>query len=33
MPMNRVQFPKGLSMPDFMDRYGTEEPSEQALIG
>ena len=31
MPMNRVQFQKGLSLPEFMDRYGTEEQCEQAL--
>ena len=31
MPMNRVQFQKGLSMPEFMDRYGTEEQCEQAV--
>ena len=32
MPMNRVQFQKGLSMPEFMDRYRTEEQCEQALV-
>jgi transposase-like protein len=32
MPMNRVQFQKGLSLPEFMDRYGTEQQCEQALI-
>ncbi len=32
MPMNRVQFQKGLSMPEFLARYGTEEQCEQALI-
>ncbi len=32
MPMNRVQFQKGLSLPEFMDRYGTEDQCEQALI-
>ncbi len=32
MPMNRVQFQKGLSLPGFMDRYGTEMQCEQALI-
>ena len=31
MPMNRVQFQKGLSLPEFMDRYGTEEQCEQAV--
>ena len=32
MPMNRVQFQKGLSLPEFMDRYGTEEQCEQAVV-
>ena len=32
MPMNRVQFQKGLSLPEFMDRYGSEEQCEQAMI-
>jgi ribosomal protein L37AE/L43A len=32
MPMNRVQFQKGLSMPEFLGRYGTEERCEQALV-
>ena len=32
MPMNRVQFQKGLSLPEFMERYGTEEQCERALI-
>jgi ribosomal protein L37AE/L43A len=32
MPMNRVQFQKGLSLPEFMDRYGTEDQCEQALV-
>ncbi len=32
MPMNRVQFQKGLSLPEFMNRYATEEQCEQALI-
>ena len=32
MPMNQVQFQKGLSLPEFMDRYGTEEQCEQAVI-
>ena len=31
MPMNRVQFQKGLSRPEFMDRCGTEEQCELAL--
>lgn len=25
MPMNRVQFQAGLSMPEFLQRYGTED--------
>jgi ribosomal protein L37AE/L43A len=32
MPMNRVQFQKGLSMPESLGRYGTEERCEQALV-
>jgi hypothetical protein len=32
MPMKRVQFQKGLSMPEFLDRDGTEERCEQALV-
>lgn len=32
MAMNRVQFQPGLSMAEFMDRYGTEEQCEAALI-
>lgn len=32
MPMNRVQFQKGLSLPEFMGRYGIEEQCEQALV-
>ena len=31
MAMNRVQFQPGLSMAEFMDRYGTEEQCEQAV--
>jgi ribosomal protein L37AE/L43A len=31
MPMNRVQF-RGLSLPEFMDRYGTDVHCEQAFI-
>ncbi|MBE0549248.1 MAG: transposase [Rubrivivax sp.] len=31
MPMNRVQFQPGLSMAEFMRRYGTEEGCEAAL--
>jgi transposase-like protein len=32
MAMNRVQFQRGLSLPQFMERYGTEEQCEQAVI-
>ena len=32
MPMNRVEFHKGLSLPEFMERYGTEAQCEQALV-
>ena len=32
MPMNQVQVQKGLSLPEFMDRYWTEAQCEQALI-
>ena len=32
MAMNQVQFQQGLSMAEFMDRYGTEEQCEAALI-
>ena len=31
MPMNRVQFQQGLSMAEFMERYGTEAQCEVAL--
>ena len=31
MAMNRVQFQPGLSMAEFMDRYGTELQCEDAL--
>ena len=31
MPMNRVQFQKGLSLSEFMDRYATEEACEREL--
>ncbi len=32
MKMNRVQFQPGLSMAEFMDRYGTDEQCETALV-
>jgi len=31
MPMNRVQFQRGLSFGEFMDRYGTEEECEREV--
>lgn len=31
MAMNRIQFQSGLSMPEFLKDYGTEEQCEQAL--
>jgi hypothetical protein len=31
MAMNRVQFQPGLSMPEFMALYGTDEHCEQAV--
>lgn len=31
MPMNRVQFQPGLSMPEFLKRYGTDAQCEAAL--
>lgn len=31
MPINRVQFQKGLSLSEFMSRYGTEEQCIAAL--
>jgi ribosomal protein L37AE/L43A len=32
MPMNRVQFQPGLSMTEFLDRYGSEDKCEAALV-
>ena len=32
MPMNRIQFQPGLSMPEFYERYGTEAQCEAALV-
>lgn len=32
MAMNRVQSQRGLSLPQFMERYGTEEQCGQAVI-
>jgi transposase-like protein len=31
MPMNRVQFQRGLSMPEFLSQYGTDAQCEAAL--
>ena len=31
MPMSRVQFQSGLSMPEFLKRYGTDAQREAAL--
>jgi len=32
MGINRVQFQKGLSIAEFMERYGTEEKCHAALV-
>ena len=32
MAKNKIQFQKGMSIPDFMDRYGTEEKCRQTLF-
>jgi len=32
MTMNRVQFQRGISIAEFMDRYGSEDKCEAALI-
>lgn len=32
MPMNRIQFQAGLSMPEFQRRYGTDEQCEETLF-
>ena len=32
MPMNYIQFQPGLSMPEFIQQYGTETQCEEALI-
>jgi ribosomal protein L37AE/L43A len=32
MAMNRVQFQRGLSMAEFLDRYGSEDKCEAALV-
>lgn len=33
MPKNQVQFQRGMSLHEFMGRYGTREQCEQALFG
>ncbi len=32
MAMDQVQFQRGLSIADFMDRYGNDEQCEAALM-
>lgn len=32
MPMNRVQFQRGLSLPEFMTRFGTDRQCEEAMV-
>ena len=32
MSQNRIQFQKGMSLPTFFERYGTEEQCVQALV-
>ena len=32
MPMNRIQFQRGVSMPEFFERYGTEAQCAAALV-
>ena len=32
MPINQVQFQRGLSMAEFMDRYGSEEQCEEVVM-
>jgi len=32
MPMNRVQFQRGLSLPEFMARFGTDRQCEEAMV-
>ena len=31
MPMNRIQFQSGLSLPDFLHQFGTEAQCEAEL--
>ncbi len=32
MPMNKIQFQPGLSMPEFIQQYGTEAQCEETLV-
>ena len=32
MPINKIQFQRGLSMAEFMDRYGSEDQCEEVLM-
>jgi len=32
MPKNRIQFQRGLSLPEFLSTYGTEEHCRKALF-
>jgi Transposase zinc-ribbon domain len=32
MPMNQIQFQRGVSMPEFFERCGTEEQCSTALV-
>ena len=31
MPMNRIQFQQGMSLPEFMSSFGTEEQCAEAV--
>ena len=31
MPINKIQFQPGLSLPEFFDQFGAESQCEQAL--
>ena len=33
MAKNQVQFQKGLSLPEFLEQYGTEEQCREAVYG
>jgi hypothetical protein len=32
MAMNQIQFQRGMSMPEFVDRYGTEAQCAEAVV-